>query len=348
MKQTSKLSNLEISSFCGQMALILKAGITPRDGLDILLHDSKDDNTKEFIQTLLTSSQQGNSFTTSIKESGFFPEYVENMVAIGEESGKLDHVMQSLNDYYEREEMISENVRNAITYPLIMIVMMLLVVILLITKVLPLFNQVFIQLGTEITGFSASLLHIGQVIQSYSIVFIILLVLFIALYLYFTKTSHGRLSFAHICSSIKLTRKFYDNIAYGRFANGMALTLSSGMGIYQSLDMVSQLVDYREMEKKIATCKQAILDGDNFAEALIHSHIFNNLYSRMIAIGVKTGNVDVILEKIASNYEEETDKKIRLFISVLEPTLVISLSLIVGLILLSVILPLIGIMTSMG
>lgn len=348
MKQKKQLSNNEISSLCGQIALILKAGITPKDGLEILLHDTKDDQTREIIQELLTSSNNGDLFSTSIKKSGVFPEYVENMIAIGEESGKLDNVMQSLSEYYEREELISENIRNAITYPLIMIVMMLFVVIILITKVLPLFNQVFIQLGTEITGLSASLLHIGQVIQSYSVIFIVFLVLLLILYFYFTKTTHGKTSFAHLCSTLKPTKKFYDIIAYGRFASGMALTLSSGMGIYQSLDLVCRLVDDHEMELKIANCKNAIMNGDGFADALLNSNIFNNLYSRMIAIGVKTGNVDVILQKIALNYEEDTDKKIRLFISVLEPTLVITLSLIVGLILLSVILPLLGIMTSIG
>ena len=102
------------------------------------------------------------------------------------------------------------------------------------------------------------------------------------------------------------------------------------------------------LENKITRCRAHITEGDGFAEALQKEHFFNNLYSRMIAIGVKTGNLDSILNKIARIYEEETDKKIRNFISVLEPTLVISLSLVVGLILLSVILPLLSIMTSIG
>ena len=103
-----------------------------------------------------------------------------------------------------------------------------------------------------------------------------------------------------------------------------------------------------EMESKIIRCRSHIMEGDGFAEALQKEHFFSNLYSRRIALGVKTGNLDSILGKIARIYEEETDRKIRNFISVLEPTLVISLSLVVGLILLSVILPLLSIMTSIG
>ena len=162
MKKGNQLTNLEIASFCEQMAMIMKAGITPKDGLAILLSDTRDETTKQILQTLLKSSAMGETFTTSVKESGVFPEYVVNMIAIGEETGRMDDVMQSLSDYYEHEEDISESIRNAITYPFVMIVMMLIIIAVIISKVLPLFNQVFVQLGTQMNGFSASLLKIGE------------------------------------------------------------------------------------------------------------------------------------------------------------------------------------------
>jgi len=348
MKKGNQLTNMEIASFCEQMAMILKAGITPKDGLAILLSDTKDESTREVLQTLLKSSSLGETFTTSVKGSGYFPDYVVNMIAIGEETGRMDDVMQSLSDYYEHEENIAESIRSAITYPFIMIVMMLIIIAVIISEVLPLFNQVFIQLGTEMDGFSGSLLKISESLRSYSIVFFAFLFLLAAFWLYVTKTEKGARLLTSAASKIGPLKHFYDSVAYGRFASGMSLMLSSGMGIFQSMDMVSHLVGNAHMEERIARCKKSIADGEGFAEALQKEHFFNNLYSRMIALGVKTGNLDSILGKIASIYEEETDKKIRHFISVLEPTLVISLSLVVGLILLSVILPLLSIMTSIG
>ncbi len=348
MKKGNQLTNLEIASFCEQMAMVLKAGITPKDGLAILLSDTKDESTKAILQTLLKSSALGETFTTSVKSSGVFPDYVVNMISIGEETGRMDDVMQSLCDYYEHEENISESIRNAITYPFIMIVMMLIIIAVIISEVLPLFNQVFIQLGTQMDGFSGSLLAIGEALRSYSLVFFGILFLMIVFFIYVTKTKKGTLLLSKVASRITPLKRFSDAIAYGRFASGMSLMLGSGMGIYQSLEMVSHLVGNSDMEAKIIRCRGHIMDGDGFAEALQKEHFFNNLYSRMIAIGTKTGNLDSILGKIAHIYEEENDKKIRNFISVLEPTLVISLSLVVGLILLSVILPLLSIMTSIG
>jgi len=120
------------------------------------------------------------------------------------------------------------------------------------------------------------------------------------------------------------------------------------MDTFSSLDMVSEIVEHKGMQAKIAECKKAIRAGANFSEALSGSGIFTNLYARMISIGFRTGSIDVVMQKIADNYDRETEKKLHSIISVLEPTLVIFLSIIVGLILLSVIFPLMGIMSSIG
>jgi type IV pilus assembly protein PilC len=348
MKPTKKLTNNEIASFCSQTAMILKAGITPVEGMTVLLSDTKDQDGRKILQQILDCCSNGNSFCEAVTSTDVFPSYVVHMIHIGEESGNLDDVMQSLADYYERQEYISESVRNAVSYPFIMILMMLLVVLVLITKILPIFEQVFEQLGSEMNGFARSLLILGNAISSYAFVFTIILAAVVVLYIYFTKTASGRTVWSRFLMKFPPTRSFYDSVASGRFANGIALTLASGLDTYGSLDLVSELVDNPKMQAKIDICKKAIEGGANFAEALSKAEIFSNLYSRMVAVAFKSGSVDVVMNKIADDYERDIDRRIHNNISILEPTLVIILSVIVGLILLSVILPLMGIMTSIG
>lgn len=348
MKNQKMLSNSEISSFCSQVVMILNAGITPAEGMNILLQDTKDTGGREIIQMILESCNQGESFYHAISTCNVFPDYVLHMIQLGEESGNLDVVMQSLSSYYEREDSISESIKSAVRYPLIMIAMMIVVIFVLLTKVLPIFNQVFIQLGSEMTGFSGSLLKFGSSLNRYSIVLLVFLVLCCTVYLLAVKTPVGKRLTSKFLNFFPLTKGFYEKVASGRFASGMALALSSGMDTYSSLDLVSNLVDHKGMQAKISICRDNIKNGDNLAEALGKASIFSNLYSRMVAVGFRTGSIDVVMQKIAENYEKETDKKLRSIISILEPTLVIILSLIVGLILLSVILPLMGIMSSIG
>lgn len=348
MKNRGQLTNSEIATFCSQTAMILKAGITPVEGMRILLSDTKDNSGKEIIETILASCRVGNSFTNSVKDCGVFPDYVVNMIALGEESGNLDDVMEALGAYYEKEENISESIKGAIRYPLIMIGMMIVVIFVLLTKVLPIFNQVFIQLGSQMSGFSASMLNLGQKLNRYSVALVILVVLVVAIYLVCFKTVKGRAFARKVLNVLPLTKGFYDSVAAGRFAGGLSMALASGMDTFSSLKMISEIVENKAMEEKIEVCRQALNEGDNMAEALEKAGIFSNLYSRMIGVGFKTGNIDVVMSKISADYDKATDKKLSGIIAVLEPTLVIILSLIVGMILLSVILPLIGIMSSIG
>lgn len=343
-----KLSNQEIASFCSQTAMLFRAGITPEESINILLNDSNSNGGREILQGILDVCKQGDTFSKALQQSDVFPNYVLHMIAIGEESGNLDDVMQSLADYYEREDSISDSIRSAVTYPFIMIVIMLLVIFVLLGKVMPIFNQVFIQLGSEMSGISATLLGMGKALNRYSLIITLVLVLLVCLYFFSVKTKKGRTLSARFLSVFPLTRGFYEKLAAGRFASGMALTISSGMDTFSSLDMVSELTEHNGMQAKIAACKRSIEEGSNFAEALTSANIFSNLYSRMVSVGFRTGSIDTVMQKIADAYDRETERKIRSIIGILEPTLVIILSLIVGLILMSVIFPLMGIMSSIG
>ena len=128
----------------------------------------------------------------------------------------------------------------------------------------------------------------------------------------------------------------------------MVLTLSSGLDTYEGLRLVSNLVESDGMVEKINECRNLIAEGSSFPEALQETGILNRFYTRMVAIGFQAGSMDTVMRQIAKRYSDETQRKIYNFISILEPTLVIVLSLLVGMILLSVILPLMGIMSSIG
>ena len=204
MSKSRKLSNEELASFCSQVSILLQAGITPTEGIRILLSDTNDSGSKKLLQAIIDAVNEGNSFAESLEIVDVFPDYVINTIKLGEKAGSLDEVMAALAAYYDRETQISESVRSAITYPLVMIVMMLVVIIILITRVLPIFNQVFIQLGTEMTGFAASLMNLGSTLKSYSVVFIAILAVLLILYFYFSKTSSGKKAIKAFASSAHL------------------------------------------------------------------------------------------------------------------------------------------------
>ncbi len=348
MKKTRLLSNVEIVSFCRQTAMIIKAGITPAEGMNILKNDTADNEGKALLEQISLSCRSGNPFFMALEETGVFPDYVIKLIALGEESGNTDNVLTSLADYYEREENISQSIKSAVTYPFIMIAMMFLVILVLVIKVLPIFKQVFAQLGTQMNPFASSLLAIGNSLSRYSIVITAVFFIIIGAFFIGYKTSGGKAKLKRFLTRFPLTKGFYEKVAAGRFASGMYMAFTSGMDTYHSLDMISDIVENEEMQQKIILCKKELSQDANLPEALAKANIFSNLHSRMVNVGFRSGSVDVVMKQIAQNYDEETEKQLSRIISIIEPTLVIVLSLIVGMILMSVLLPLMGIMSSIG
>ena len=332
--QQKPLSNLEIAEFCNQMGLMLRAGISSPEALHLLLQDASNAAERELLSKLITDTENTGYLHEAAASAGVFPAYTTHMLKLGEETGTLDKILESLAGHYTREENLAGMIRSALLYPSIMLGMMVLVILVLLTKVLPIFNQVFLQLGQEMTGFSAGLLQVGSVLSHYSVVFVVLILVFAAV-LFF-----GR-------KQLPFQRSIQEKMAACRFADGMSIALKSGMTPEQGLELTDKLVENEAFEKKLADCSQKLSEGMDFSQALHESGIFTGPYARMAFIAGKAGVMDEAMAQIASEYEYSAQNRITNLIAMLEPTLVIILSLIVGVILFSVMLPLLGIMSGL-
>lgn len=348
MKRIKKLTQEEIASFCNQLSLLLPAGITPYEAILLIREDTPDVKGKEILEQLETALKNGLSFHEALKNTSVFPEYVLSMVLLGEESGNLDLVIKKLAEYYEQQCSISSSIKNAISYPLVMVCLMLIILIILLAKILPIFNQVFMQLGSELTGIAAQLMSIGAIMESISGIFITLMLLFIITFVVIYHTPHMKKKWLNFLHTNKLTRNFFLDIAYARFASAMSMITASGVDLFRGLALASNLVDNEIVSEKIKLCSEAIANGDYLYEAMKKAEIFQAKHLRMLQLGQRSGEVDTVLSKISSHYEEATLSRLQRILGAIEPTLVIFFSLSVGFILLSVIMPLIGIMSSIG
>ena len=326
-------------------AFILAGGVsTLKDIVGPLLGQAP---SKELVDEIYQSVMDTGRLDQAREETKVFPEYLIRMTQIGEETGTLDEVMESLAEHYDREEAIRRSVRSAISYPLLMIGMMLVIIIILMTKVMPVFDQVFRQFGQEMTGFSRGILLAGNALSRYSAVFAVLLAVIVCAGIYFTKTESGRKKLYHIGSGFAFSRELKDKLSACRFAGGMSLALKSGLTPEQGMEFSENLIEDDDFRKKVAECKADMENGTDIAEALVKAGIFTGVYARMTSIAGKAGMMDEMMGRIADECEEEVDEKLSSMIAVLEPTLVIILSVIVGTILLSVMLPLLEIMSGL-
>ncbi len=348
MKKIKKLNNREVAAFCSQLSLLLPAGITPFDAISLMAQDTSSEEGKALLLDVENSLRDGLTLHEALDGTNVFPEYVVSMILLGEESGNLDIIMKKLTEYYEQQCIISDSVKSAVRYPFIMVCLMLFILAVLLIKILPIFNQVFIQLGSELTGVSKQLMNIGYAIQSASGIFIILLISAAVIGLFFAKSPTGRAWGRHFLHTNRFTKGFYLGVAYSRFAGALSMITAGGIDIFKGLELANRLIDNELMDEKVKACSEVLSDGGYLYEAIKDADIFRAQHQRMLQIGYRSGNSEVVFDKIAKHYEDDTLSRIQKILGAIEPTLVIVFSLIVGLILLSVIMPLIGIMSSIG
>ena len=342
------LSNAELASFCGQLAMILRSGISALEGLSIMREDVPAGDGRKLLEDMTGTMETGGSFSDAVENAGCFPAYMCNMIRLGDQSGRLDDVLGSLSAYYRREEELARSIKSAVTYPLVMLGMMVAVMLVLIIKVLPVFNQVFRQLGAGLTGVSGAVLRMGEAMSRYSVVFVIVAAAVAAVCAYFLASRKGRAQIRRFSTRFFGTKKLSEKIACARFASGMHLALGSGLNIDESLDTVSRLVEHPTVGQKTQTIRKMVAEGGSLADAITQTGMFTGVYARMVNIGVKTGAIDEVMRQIAEQYDDEIEQNMQSVIAKLEPTLVAILSVAVGMILLSVMLPLMGIMSNIG
>lgn len=341
------LTNTELVSFCNQMALILRSGISSLEGLSLMEEDLPPGEGQQILRTVSDELEATGSLYQALRAAGVFPPYLCSMVEIGEQTGRLDDVMEALAGHYQREEDITANIRNAVLYPLIMTGIMLIVIAVLIVEVMPVFQQVYELLGAGMTGIPGAILEFGNILRGGSEFFFVLLLAAAAAGIFLTFTQKGRRTARRFSYRFFLTRKLCGKLACSRFARGMYLCLSSGLDIDRSLEMTEHLIEHPAVRDQLTQLRRLTADGSSFQEAVTETGLFPGIYARMLSIGSKTGATAEVMRQISDRYDEEAQDHIYDILSKLEPSLVAILSIVAGLILLSVMLPLIGIMSGL-
>lgn len=346
MKYT--LTARELSNFFGQLGMLIHSGISVTEGLMILQEESQTDTDREIITTLLGSMEETGSLTEAMKTSGKFPRSSISYIKTGEETGCLDEILNSLSVHYEQEQEISEQIRSAVTYPLIMLGMMAVVIVVLLVKVLPVFQQVFQQMGMEMNALSLGLLNAGTVLSNYSGIFLILIVILIGMILFLSLSEKGHHYLKNAAYHLPVFRDIPLASDYGRLAQGLSLGLKSGLSPDTSLELSAEMISHPLVLKRLEETSHLLEEGTPFYQALTDSKLFTGMEGRLISVGFQSGSADEALAQLSVKYREKAVDLISEAIAVVEPTIVIILSLLVGLVLLSVMMPLLGILSDIA
>lgn len=341
-----KLTMSEKYMFCNQMAMILESGFSLNQGVTMVYEEMDDKNIKGVLQEVAKYLDEQVSFSEAINLTKAFDDYMVNLVKVGETSGNLDDVMQSLSEYYARIDDITNKLKQALTYPIILIIMMVVVVGIIVFKVLPIFKDVLNGLGSDLSSYANSFMEFGQIFSLICFaVLLVLVIVIIAGYLYQRVTHVNVLS--NVVQKSFLTRKLSRALNKAQITYALSLFISSGYDLQEAMKFVPKLVDDKQLRANLEKCNEDLINGDSFVEVIKKYQIYQGMQLNMIQVGFKTGQVDIIMKQLSNSFQEEVTRAIDQFLNIIEPTIVTLLSLVVGIVLMSVMLPLISIMSSL-
>lgn len=339
------LSDRDLAGFCQQVSMILKSGIMIHAGLQMIADDTSNPARKAIFQKAADQLSENNPLHNALRSTSAFPEYFISMVEIGSESGSLDTVMESLSTYYNRKHNMMENLKSAIVYPCILILMMSVVLIFLASTVLPVFQRVFNNLGAELSPGITLLMNIGSSFSQYSLVIILsVLFLLLAAFLVF-RTEKGKASLSQFMAK----RKASEGFSLASFTSSMSLMISSGLDLERSAEFSLQVVSNEGIKAKVRACLQVMEEEQlSFVDAVEKVQLFSNSTLGILSMGAKSGSIDSAMQYMADLYEEEYEKALIKRVSLIEPISITIISLLIGSILISVMFPLLGILSSIG
>ena len=338
----------ELINFCTVMTFMLEAGIPMVEAIGYAASDCEN----RVFQRALLGVREGLESGYSLYEAmsqypGVFPQAMVYLVRAGEASGKLPETLTDLRRYFEWIDQTLADIRQATAYPVIVLALVLCLVMFLFTIVVPKFQNLLQATNATLPTLTQFIFHLGQLARKF---WWLPIVLFGGFPMAFSFLSHRSPTIAYhidqIRMKIPLFGPLFHMIACSRYAHNLGLLYRAGINILQAIELTSSLTGSPVMEKRVLLLKDAVERGETLGEAMRDDPIFPPLLVRMVAIGERSGQLDEALANVAQYYDIVIPRKLKRILSFLEPILIVTIVCIVGLVAVSIFLPLLTMMKS--
>jgi type IV pilus assembly protein PilC len=262
-----------------------------------------------------------------------------NLVASGEQSGSLDIMLRRLSEFLEKIVRLRSQVKQAMIYPSAIVIFAVLVVIFMLWKVIPVFANIFIELGATLPALTAFIITLSNFVQKYIILVFLGIVALVLAFRYTRRTESGRKVIDRMLLKMPLFGSLLEKVGLSRVTRTLATLLSGGVPMLESLKITSTTAGNVIIEDQIMRARSLVAEGTSLTDAFKEVGNFPFMLIQMIGVGEATGTLDEMLTKLADFYDEEVEAAVASLLSVLEPVLLIFVGGLVGMIVVSMYLP---------
>ena len=326
-----KVKERDVILFARQFSTMIDAGLPIIQCLDILYSQQGNSTFKKMLKDIKESVEGGATLAEALKK---FPKQFDslfvNMISAGEAGGILDSILRRLAAYMEKAAKLKSQVKGAMTYPIVTLIIAVVVLAVILVFVIPVFEEMFADFGGELPVATQVVVAMSDMVKSKIIYIIIGLALFIIAFKKFYSTEKGQETVDKLLLKIPVFGDLLRKVAVAKFTRTMGTMLASGVAILEALDIVAKTAGNKTVEKAIYNVRKGIAEGRTMADPLAQSGVFPSMVCQMISVGESTGALDAMLEKIADFYDEEVDQAVENLTALIEPFMLVFLGVTIG------------------
>ncbi|WP_298900959.1 type II secretion system F family protein [uncultured Psychroserpens sp.] len=332
-------SNKIKEAFYGELSVLLNAGITLKQALELIVNSQKNKKTKVVLEAILKAIVNGESFSEAIQVYKDFSDYEYHSIRIGEETGTIPKIAQQLGEFYAKKNEQRRQLINALTYPSIILSTAILVVIFMLQFVVPMFQDIFKQQNVELPAITQFVVNLSNVVRDYG--WLMLLFIFsgvVANLLLKKKEWHKRMK-DNLLTKIPFVGKFLKTVYLSQFTQSMMLLTASKVPIVESVNLVKKMIDFYPLTKALNDVEHQIVKGQSLSNSLEKHDIFDDRMITLIKVSEETNQTEYIFTKLNTLYSTKVQNSSKMLSTLLEPFIIIFIGVFVGFILIAMYLP---------
>lgn len=331
----------ELMLFTRQLSTLLSAKISISDSLKSIHKQIVSPVLKDAIFDVFTDVDGGLYFSQALsKHPKIFSDFYVNMVRSAEVSGRLEETLIFLADYLERENKLMSRLKSAMIYPVFVIVVFVAVIVLVLTVVIPQMKSIFLEVNAELPFVTRVLMGMGDFLNSWGWALLVILVIAFGFGIHYFRTKEGKALWDEIMVGLPIVGKLIQKVSITRFAAATSVLMRGGIPIANSLEIASRVVGNTLYKRILALTADDIRKGGTISGSLgQHSDYFPPLVCQMVAIGESSGQLDKLLDKISSFYDEEVQNAINSLVELVQPAIIVVLGIFIGVFIAAVLLP---------
>lgn len=335
--------------FLRQFATMIESGILIVNTIDLLAEQTESDALKDALIIISEEVKEGRSLSEAMSDyPELFPNLLVQMIRTGEVGGNLQEVLDRMATYYEKQYNLRQKISTALTYPLVVSTFAILITIFLLLFIVPVFGDMYAKMGEDLPFLTRLVLGLSDFIRDFWWLFAILILFLVYGYRQMRKKKEGNYYLDYISLKIPIIGNFIQKAVLARMTQTLSSLLNSSVPILQAIDVTGDVVGNQVVKNVLEEARQSVEKGESLAKPMEKSWVFPPLIIQMIRVGEESGALDEMLMKVAQIYDQDVNEASDKLQSLIEPVLIVFLAIVVGLIVLSIVIPMFGLFNTVS